>query len=295
MSVSWRLEQCNVLDGLPFEDESVHCCVTSPPYWEQGDYGVDGQIGLEATSAEYVERIVQVFREVRRVLRPDGTAWLNLGDGYRDKSLLGLPWRVALALREDGWCLRSEVIWHKPNPWPEPVEDRPTKAHEHLFLLTRSPRYHYDAAAIMEAANPARQRGTPARTIKATGTVGTKRADYEASRRRVATRNKRSVWAIPVANHKGVHFAVFPEALVEPCILAGCPEGGTVLDPFTGSGTTGAVALRRGRSFVGCELNPAYIELAEERIAQALAESGRATPANLPPGQPAQLGLLEAG
>ncbi len=317
-----------VLRTLP--DESVNCCVTSPPYWGLRDYGVVGQMGLERTPELYVAGMVAVFAEVRRVLRSDGTLWLNLGDSYaRDagkgqhkpgdagkqnyiiergngraastatigdglkaKDLVGIPWRVAFALQADGWYLRSDIIWHKPNPMPESVTDRPTKAHEYLFLLTKSERYAYDAAAIAEPATCGRIRGPAlhADLVSTNGNSGLSRGAYrktdkqaEVGSRRYTgfndrwdakedagavneTRNRRSVWSICTEAYPGAHFAVMPTALVEPCVMAGCPEGGTVLDPFAGSGTVGVVALRHGRQFIGIELNPKYAAMARNRI-----------------------------
>ena len=290
-------------------DESIHCCVTSPPYWGLRDYGHDGQIGLESTPEAYVARMVEVFREVRRVLRDDGTLWLNLGDSYaaqrsgttmpaetlaggvggkgdkdakrgreqsghahrnaraiglKHKDLVGIPWRVAFALQADGWWLRQDIIWHKPNPMPESVTDRCTKAHEYVFLLTKSERYYYDAGAVSEAT--AKSGGAP-RQFGATKQSGTFRQDQGRVFVDKGVRNRRSVWTIPTKPYSGAHFAVMPSDLVKPCILAGCPEGGTVLDPFAGSGTTLAVAAELGCSGIGCELNPEYIKLAEQRIA----------------------------
>lgn len=252
------------LKELP--DGSVQCCITSPPYWGLRDYGSDDQLGLEETPEEFVTNLVDVFREVRRVLRDDGTLWLNLGDSYvgncsrasdngragygnkregvftksgnglKQKDLVGIPWRVAFALQADGWYLRQDIIWHKPNPMPEPVTDRCTKSHEYIFLLTKSKRYYYDHEAIKEKCMS-------------------------------DTKNKRSVWTVCPKPYKGAHFAVFPEKLIEPCVLAGCPSGSTILDPFAGSGTTGLVAKRHGCNFIGIELNPEYAELARNRIA----------------------------
>ena len=303
-----------VLKTLP--DESVHCCVTSPPYWGLRDYGCDGQIGLEQTPEEYVARMVEVFREVRRVLREDGTCWVNLGDSYcgppkgnpgvrgninggkrdganndlgsvavdksslpglKPKDLVGIPWRVAFALQSDGWWLRQDIIWHKPNPMPESVRDRCTKAHEYVFLLTKSARYYYDAEAVKEPfaderqGNPGRYKwkhgaigiagGGPNSLHKGDGIVDGWNAD-----RKATGRNRRSVWTITTKPYSGAHFAVMPPDLVEPCILAGCPEGGIVLDPFAGSGTTLYVANKLGRLAIGIELNPQYITLAEQRL-----------------------------
>ena len=254
-------------------DQSVNCCVTSPPYFGLRDYGVAGQMGLEATPDEFVTALVTVLREVRRVLSDDGTLWLNLGDSYArnpakgqhkpgdsgkqaylydtgggrasctsqtglaDKQLIGIPWRVAFALQADGWILRQDIIWQKPNVMPESVKDRCTKSHEYIFLLTKSPKYFFDHESIKE-------QGVEA-----------------------AKRSKRSVWEVATKSFKGAHFATFPPVLIEPCILAGCPVGGTVLDPFGGSGTTAGVALAHGRKAVLCELNPEYAEFIPARIA----------------------------
>lgn len=311
--------------------DSVDCCVTSPPYFGLRDYGVEGQLGLEPTPGAFTQAMVEVFREVRRVLKPSGTLWLNLGDSYagarqapgqtdsrrRDnaviprsdrrvnglkaKDLIGIPWMLAFALRADGWYLRRDIIWSKPNPMPESARDRPTTAHEYLFLLTKGPRYFYDAQAIAEplaestlreiaegyqgqgtkdyegagVQNPssvkARIIAGKRRNTRPCDTRGGNQASGSMPISNGLTRNKRSVWTIPTKPFKGAHFATFPEALVEPCILAGCPEGGLVLDPFTGSGTVGAVAMKHGRRFIGCELNPDYIAMAEKRIGQAQA------------------------
>lgn len=286
---------------------SVHTCVTSPPYFGLRDYGHDGQIGLELTPDEFVAALVAVFREVRRVLRDDGTLWLNLGDSYnagrngghaggkkqaslerhkgiersganvpglKAKDLIGIPWRVAFALQADGWYLRQDIIWHKPNPMPESVRDRCTKAHEYIFLLSKSPRYYFDHEAIKEpavggqtgrAASFKREGSKRAQAIPGQ-TVGTHRADREDVAYNGETRNKRSVWTVSTRPYPGAHFATFPPDLIEPCILAGCPEGGAVLDPFGGAGTTGLVAQRHGRNAILCELNPEYAEMARERI-----------------------------
>jgi DNA modification methylase len=221
-----RIIAGDCLEGLrTLPDASVHCCVTSPPYWGLRDYGHDGQIGLESTPEAYVSRMVKVFREVRRVLRDDGTLWLNLGDTYGSgKQLKGIPWRVAFALQADGWWLRQDIIWHKPNPMPESVTDRCTKAHEYVFLLTKSARYFYDAEAVKEPGRDwgTRDRkpgiafvdGTPGRSKQSGG----KNCDFSGGR------NRRSVWTITTKPYSGAHFAVMPPDLVEPCILAGCPE-----------------------------------------------------------------------
>lgn len=345
----WAIREGGALDRLrEMPDESVRCCVTSPPYFGLRDYGtgewhggdascdhiapprsaatmrfrgvcgkcgarrVDEQIGLEATPDEFVGRIVDVFREVRRVLSSDGTLWLNMGDSYagswgaqswgattalstrtsaaqikahprmantgsipvgatyKAKDLLMIPATVALALRADGWYLRSDIIWAKPNPMPESVTDRPTSAHEHLFLLARSARYFYDADAIREAdAGTDHPRSVLDGQPSLEPTNGL-RAPHKGLRqtegRNGAGRNKRNVWEIATQPYAGAHFATFPPKLVLPCILAGSREGDTILDPFAGAGTTGVVALRLGRSFLGVELNPAYAELGRERI-----------------------------
>jgi DNA modification methylase len=321
-------------------DASVHCCVTSPPYFGLRDYGVDGQMGLEPTPDEYVAGMVDVFREVRRVLRDDGTLWLNIGDSYagswgaqgkretpgeisrnsirnhpkrssntgsarglgcKAKDLIGIPWMLAFALRADGWYLRQDIIWSKPNPMPESVRDRCTKAHEYLFLLSKGPRYYFDADGVREdaasswdpdnckapdgwdtgvgghgalhrqgrqagssgnkARKPASARGVPVDTDgKSAGAVAGS-VPWQGT-----TRNKRSVWTVPTQPFSEAHFATFPPALIEPCIMAGCPEGGTVLDPFGGAGTTGLVADRLGRDAILIELNPEYAAIAERRL-----------------------------
>jgi DNA modification methylase len=340
----------DVLKTLP--DESVHCVVTSPPYWGLRDYGVAGQLGLEPTPSEYVAKMIAVFADVRRVLRDDGTVWLNLGDSYtgggrgggaegskqqtnvgslpdslkadtfrrgagradglvtdesprnRDgigpvaglpsKNLVGIPWRVAFALQADGWYLRQDIIWSKPNPMPESVTDRCTKAHEYIFMLSKSERYYYDQDAIKEPAlyhgitgmddsgfkNAAEFDGKHGEAAKS----GKQRRDKQRGHgRRHAgfndrwdamekaeqcggMRNKRSVWEVATRPYADAHFATFPPDLIEPCILAGCPEGGTVLDPFGGAGTTGLVADRHKRNAILIELNPEYAEMAKRRI-----------------------------
>ena len=290
------------------ESDSVDCCVTSPPYWGLRDYGHAGQMGLEKTPAAYVEAMRQVFAEVRRVLKPEGTLWLNLGDSYaagaggsqgknshfvnreacmngtrlkarssivdalKPKDLVGIPWRVAFALQADGWYLRQDIIWHKPNPMPESVTDRCTKGHEYLFLLAKSERYFFDADAIAEQAT-GKVCGNVSPAVSLPGERSGENFNLRGSLHKIPareSRNRRSVWTIPTKPFKEAHFAVMPEALVEPCVLAGCPEGGTVLDPFAGAGTVGAVALRLGRRFVGIELNPTYADLARKRIAAAV-------------------------
>ena len=289
-----RILRGDCLDRLrELPDESVHCCVTSPPYYGLRDYGVAGQIGLEPTLDAYLAKMVEVFREVRRVLRSDGTLWLNIGDsyaanrgyqvpdskhvdvgnsrgmkaatdGFKVKDLMGVPWRLAFALQADGWWLRQDIIWHKPNPMPESVTDRCTKAHEYIFLMAKSERYYYDQAAIMEEgtgracgnAGPGKYEGVALCDTKQRKHL-IKAADE---------RNKRSVWTVTTQPFKEAHFATFPPALIEPCILAGCPVGGTVLDPFGGAGTTGLVADRLQRDAILIELNPEYADMAERRI-----------------------------
>lgn len=348
------------------EAESVHTCVTSPPYFQLRDYGVAGQIGLEDTLEGFIAEIVGVFREVRRVLRPEGTAWLNLGDSYagswgaqsrgggpsekstlkgnghegggpklkglsavqiaaapkathtgsirggglKPKDLMGVPWRVALALQADGWWLRQDIIWHKPNPMPESTRDRCTKAHEYVFLLSKSERYYYDADAIAEPAgwDPSNTKQPDGWDTGEGGHGAFHREGREKGRRRaagnksnkgaiayaagdekhrtkvglvafaekerakvaagdlVATRNKRSVWTVATEPFKEAHFATYPPELIEPCILAGCPAGGTVLDPFGGAGTTGLVADRLQRNAILIELNPDYAAIARRRL-----------------------------
>lgn len=275
---------------------SVQTCVTSPPYFGLRDYGHTGQVGLEETPELYVARLVEIFREVRRVLRDDGTLWLNLGDswartggtdrvknsgntGYTlrtidlipnrkqrapetlsDKNLIGIPWRVAFALQCDGWILRQDIIWAKPNPMPESVTDRCTKAHEYIFFLSKRKNYFFDARAIKEPAVWAGQReDKPQGSFTGKYGAGTFRAIRE-------TRNKRSVWTVSTKPYKGAHFATFPPDLIEPCVLAGAPRGGIVLDPFAGSGTTGMVAKRHGREAILIELNPDYVPLIRERL-----------------------------
>jgi DNA modification methylase len=300
-----------ILRSLP--ERSFNTCATSPPYWGLRDYGVNGQIGLEETPEAFVERLVTVFREVRRVLRDDGTLWLNLGDSYvgttskgdyrdpknpngrtgqitsvnakviglKPKDLVGIPWRVAFALQADGWYLRSDIVWHKPNAMPESVRDRPTKAHEYIFLLTKSDRYYYDVDAVREpytnvatgaSATFKRSHSKRSAVICPNSNSATHRPDRTDNVYGHGGRNRRTVWSVPTRPFRGAHFATFPPELVEPCVLAGCPEGGTVLDPFFGAGTTGLVALRSGRNFIGVELNPEYAEIAKTRISSEFSE-----------------------
>lgn len=329
-----------ILQTLP--EESVQCVVTSPPYWGQRDYGMPGQLGLEASPGGYVECLVLVFEAVRHVLRDDGTMWVNVGDSYaaggkggggsfmaerRDaawqkrstlngwraapdgmkaKDLVGIPWMLAFALRAAGWYLRSDIIWAKPNPMPESVSDRPTKAHEYVFLLSKSPTYFYDAPAIAEDAvwlrenNPDWQKqraetnakkapsnrngqsggftkwgtDTPRESVKRGGFNGktNELPGREAFRAVTRTRNARTVWQIPTCAYPGAHFATFPEELAQRCILAGSRPGDTVLDPFGGSGTVASVATGMGRNSIYIDLNPKYLELAKQRIGPMLCD-----------------------
>ncbi|MHB2060265.1 DNA-methyltransferase [Pseudomonas monsensis] len=330
----------DVMRTLP--DKSVHTCVTSPPYFGLRDYGVDGQIGLEQTPAEFIARLVAVFREVRRVLRDDGTAWVNMGDsyagswgaqgkretpavisrnsisnhpkraagtgrlteGYKGKDLMGMPWRLAFALQDDGWYLRQDIIWNKPNPMPESVRDRCTKSHEYVFLLSKSKKYYFDQAAILEPCSPntharlsqdvqaqigsdranggAKSNGNMKATARKTNGVGWGHGSDADERQRgrvkdndsmnsalaimPTERNKRSVWTVATHSFKGAHFATFPPDLIRPCVLAGAPRGGVVLDPFGGAGTTSLVSMQEGRRSIICELNPEYAAMARRRI-----------------------------
>lgn len=264
------------LKELP--DNSVDCCITSPPYYGLRDYGVSGQIGLEQTPQEYVQKMVNVFSEVKRVLKPNGTLWLNLGDSYgKQKQLIGIPWRVAFALQDSGWYLRQDIIWHKPNPMPESIRDRCTKAHEYIFLLSKSPKYYFDSEAIKEPSkHPNAKASWSCESRKARGhQVGGKPVGNEANGTKYngsIKRNKRSVWTVTPKHFKGAHFATFPPDLIEPCVLAGCPKEGIVLDPFMGSGTTGLVAKKHGRDFIGIELNEEYLKIAEKRIKESMKE-----------------------
>jgi DNA modification methylase len=292
------------------DDNTIDCCVTSPPYWGLRDYGHVNQLGLEKTPEEYVSKMVAVFREVKRVLQSGGTLWINLGDTYathggcngskhnhnfrapdvsekegiyrggkpfgkqigmKEKDLVGIPWMVAFALRADGWYLRQDIIWHKPNPMPESVADRCTKNHEYIFLMSKSARYYFDSGAIAEKTvtkddsnrdrDITKLNNVPGRTRM--GGLSTNNYDF---------RHKRSVWSVTTKPYLEAHFAVYPEDLIEPCVLAGCPEDGIVLDPFMGSGTTAVVAVKNNRKYIGLELNPEYIKIAEKRIYIASAE-----------------------
>ena len=248
---------------------SVQCVVTSPPYYGLRDYGHPDQIGLEPSVDAYVAEMVAVFRQVRRVLADDGTMFLNIGDSYGSgKQLLGVPWRVAFALQADGWVLRSDCIWHKPNPLPESVRDRPTKAHEYVFLLAKRARYFYDSGAVAEPLVSTRPSGNKSRLVSGRmgGDHGWNLRPSDERSLPEGGRNKRTVWTIPPQPCKEAHFAVMPPALVEPCILAGSRPGDTVLDPFLGAGTVGLVASRLGREWVGIEINPEYAAMAERRV-----------------------------
>ena len=313
-------------EGLrSLEAGSVQTCVTSPPYFGLRDYGQDRQIGLEPTPDEFVAAMVEVFREVHRVLADDGTLWLNLGDSYfsnikgtggknsstlnakrdangtvvgksivtydpvrisagesncKPKDLIGIPWRVAFALQADGWYLRQDIIWHKPNPMPESVRDRCTKAHEYIFLFSKKPKYFFDADAMREPCSEDMQRrAAKGHTRGAGGKIDASRQDADTLRGEHAKvidvsrgRNRRSVWTVTTKPYKGAHFATFPPELIEPCVLAGSRPGDIVLDPFGGSGTTAGVALKHGRKAVLCELNPEYAALVPDRIASITGE-----------------------
>jgi DNA modification methylase len=340
-----KIHQYNVLNSpWPLKDESVDCCVTSPPYWGLRDYGVAGQLGLEKSPYEYVDRIVEVFNEVWRVMKPSGTLWLNLGDSYngsgkggnpegskwsgfvgnkereksakqkrtdvaglKSKDLVGIPWMVAFALRNSGWYLRSDIIWAKKNCMPESVTDRPTRSHEYIFLLSKSAKYFYDHEAIKEpalydvdgtgtAARKARQKtdnksmpvgrmaGIRPAGFKDAEKMNGKHSDKQRGHSRrhngfndrwdkmtheeqcTGMRNKRDVWTVSPAQFPEAHFATFPEQLITPCVLAGCPKDGIVLDPFMGAGTTALVAKSHNRNYIGLELNPEYIKIAENRL-----------------------------
>lgn len=287
-----------------FPDNAIDCCVTSPPYYNLRDYGMVGQIGLEETPEEYIAKLVSVFREVKRVLKKEGTCWLNLADSYngsgqdsgkpkgnqsqaicggrnvgggiystkatkivglKPKDLIGIPWMAAFALRADGWYLRQDIIWHKPSPMPESVTDRCTKAHEYIFLLSKSRKYYYDHKSIMQ---PSRTAGLKRQGAKK-GLKYNPTGKLNGIRNEVVTAdlsNKRSVWSVNSHPYPEAHFATFPKKLITDCIKAGSPKEGIILDPFMGSGTTGYVAEMLGRKWVGIELNPEYVALAEKRL-----------------------------
>lgn len=291
-------------------DNSIDTCITSPPYYGLRDYDIPGQIGLEDSLNDYISELVLVFREINRVLKPTGTLWLNLGDAYvgtggdrkksdkndpyncksnnspdegrhnknknlkhaglKPKDLIGLPWRVALALQDDGWYLRSDIIWNKTRCMPEAVKDRPTRSHEYLFLLSKNQNYYYDFESIMEpctTGDPSPPRGS--KGVLGNPHTGRRNTQFNKDEK-VSMKNKRDVWHVPTGNFKGDHFATFPPGLIEPCVLAGCPPSGIVIDPFMGSGTTAYVAAQLQRNFTGFELNPDYIRLAEELRLKAI-------------------------
>jgi DNA modification methylase len=289
----------SVLKTIP--SASAQTCITSPPYWALRDYGVSGQLGLEATPQEYIEKLIEIFREVKRVLKPNGTAWINIGDTYaqspkkgekfkgskmtwqnpnrlsspeipfelKPKDLVGIPWRLAFALQADGWYLRQDIIWQKPNALPESVKDRCTKAHEYIFLLSKSEKYFFDNVSIKEPAIYKANGYQKARPSKKKGEFKAKGEPLPGQlpfRAIVEMRNKRSVWTISTKPFKGAHFATFPKDVVEPCLFAGSKEGDLILDPFFGSGTVGVVAKKHKRKFIGIELNPEYCEIAKQRI-----------------------------
>ena len=299
-----KIYQGNSLDVLKtFPDKSVNCCITSPPYWGLRDYGVDGQLGLESTPEEYVANMVDVFTEVKRILKDDGTLWLNLGDSYwgsgnasghteetknlcantskygatkghsqkksniyKPKDLVGVPWMTAFALRAIGYYLRQDIIWHKPNPMPESVTDRCTKSHEYIFLMAKSQKYYYDADAIKEDAKTDPHSSGWATSMS---DRNDRQVDNESNGREWAgdgKANKRDVWTVNTKPYSEAHFATFPEKLIVDMVKAGCPEGGVILDPFFGAGTTGLVARKLNRNYVGIELNPKYIQIADKRI-----------------------------
>lgn len=306
-------EDC--LQGLKhLPDNSVDCCITSPPYYALRDYGVEGQIGLEETPQQYIDRLTEVFMEVHRVLKPEGTLWINIGDSYngnkkgntetnknkkvaetshfekklwkecKQKDLIGIPWMLAFSLRNEGWYLRQDIIWNKPNVMPEPATDRCVKAHEYIFLLSKSERYYFDYEQIQEEATTHENRPS--------GVVRNRKFGYDSKQNQhpeaylmssadktgevteadmpTGKRNKRDVWSVNTKPDLNAHFAVYPEELIRPCILAGCPKGGVVLDPFMGSGTTARAARRWGRHYVGFELNPDYIKIIERKTQVAV-------------------------
>ena len=309
------------LKTLP--DDSIDMCLTSPPYFSLRNYDVAGQIGQEETPDEYIDRLLSVFAEVHRVLKPEGTLWLNIGDAYagsgqgagtknpsakqksnrgmshmqvegfksklltvqdcKRKDMIGIPWKLAFALRDAGWILRQDIIWYKPNVMPEPVKDRCTKSYEHVFLLAKSAKYYFDSSAIREPCSEASLADFKRRktlTNKGGGQdsyegvrpdLCRSRADYYA---KDGKRNARDVWQINTKPYKGAHFATFPEELARRCVAAGCPEDGIVLDPFMGAGTTAVAAKGQGKHYVGIDLNPNYVALAEERIQNAVQNDG---------------------
>lgn len=317
MEKPYQLIQGHCLDVLKtLPNGLVQTCVTSPPYFGLRDYGCDGQIGLESTPDAFVQSLVDVFAEVHRVLKDDGTLWLNLGDSYaaqrggtampaetlsggicgkgdksahrghdgsaghahrnasgiglKHKDMIGIPWRVAFALQSYGWYLRQDIIWHKPNPMPESVTDRCTKAHEYIFLLSKSPRYKYNHESIKEAAStPPQARDKNGEGYQSDYPNGERFSKGSRIYGEDGMRNKRSVWTVPTKGYDGAHFATYPPELIRPCILAGSDASDIVLDPFNGSGTTGFVALEERRKYIGIDINPEYLQLAENRIKSA--------------------------
>jgi DNA modification methylase len=252
------------------DPQSVRTIVTSPPYFGLRDYGIDGQIGLESEVEDYVGALVEIFRHAREALKDDGTLWLNLGDSYgKGKQLMGIPWRVAFALQADGWYLRQDIIWHKPNPMPESVKDRCTKAHEYIFLLSKSQKYYFDYEAIQEDSihyqtdKRAGKGNIKYLDGKRNGTEGQGQHAFVTINPK---KNKRSVWSINVKSFREAHFATFPIDLITPCILAGSKPGDIVLDPFNGAGTTGVASIQNGRDYLGFELNPEYVAISEKRL-----------------------------
>lgn len=259
-----RIYPIDCLEGMgSLKDVVADCCVTSPPYYGQRDYGIDGQMGEEPTPEAYVMWLVRVFQEVRRILSRDGTLWLNLGDANKNKQLLGIPWKVAFALQADGWLLRSEIIWHKPAPMPDGAKDRPTRAHEQIFLFSQQPEYRYNQEAV---ATPTKNGDGAPRKFREKDAKHTKRGDTGRAYEPRETANLRDVWTVGHQPSREEHAANFPEKLVVPCVLAGSRPGAVVLDPFMGTGTTAVVAKANGRRWVGFEINPKYIEIAERRL-----------------------------
>jgi len=251
-------------DTLTQFDEKARMCVTSPPYYGLRDYGgEDNQLGQEQTPEEFIDELVKVFRGVRDVLTDDGTCWVNIGDSYKEKDLIGVPWMFAFAMKADGWHLRQDIIWHKPNPMPESVRDRCTKSHEYIFLFSKNKRYYYNNEAIKE---PAKDWGTRDRTNGKYHNEGTGLSPHSGLTKSYLMKNKRSVWSVTNKPYRGSHFAVYPPDLIEPCIKAGSEKGDLVLDPFMGSGTTAMVARSLGRDYIGCELHEEYGDLINKRI-----------------------------
>lgn len=255
------------------EPETIDCIITSPPYYQLRDYNVSGQIGTEQTPEDYITTLTAIFAAAKTLLKPRGTLWINIADTYKNKNLLGIPWKLAFALQNNGWILRQDIIWAKPNPMPESVCNRCTKSHEYLFLLSKSPDYYFDMDSIKE--NAKYQKENSFNTGSQCRYGGKKYSEnpdqfYRTKSGNIytytGTRHPRSVWNIPTQPFPGDHFATFPEELVRRCILAGCPPDGLVLDPFCGSGTTGKVAHDLGRRFCGIELNAEYVQMAEKRI-----------------------------